>query len=362
MINSTSTSSHFASTNELRIARTIVLSLFIVTGIPGNFLVCFLVYRTHRLRTVTNVIISNLAVADLGVCLLNIPIALATVIRGVRLKGALCQFAGFTNSLFFFEVLLSLPLVSVSRYWCIVRPAEFTTVFSKRRTYHMIAATWMVSILCAIPPFFGWSKFNFQEGKGTCALDTQRNTDSLTYTISILVIVGFLIPFTLITVPYYKVFRFIRTHTRRMSQKRMPSFRRSRPNSMFQDFKVTKLLLVVVCVFVACWTPNIVVSLVKSFYDLNQSTQKKLDTISILLIFLSSTCNPFIYGLMNTQFRKGFLDILCAPCRKGMLGSGSVRNRGHVEDSGCCYRYRREEINLAIEVRVHGEVQYESYV
>ena len=346
---------------ELRIAWIVTLSLFIVTGIPGNFLVCFLVYQKHRLRTVTNIIISNLALADLAVCLLNIPIALATVIKARELRGALCQFAGFTNSLFFFEVLLSLPLVSVSRYYCIVRPAQFTTLFSKRRTFRMIAASWLVSFICAIPPFFGWSEFTFQEGKGTCALALRSDTSTLTYTLLILVIVGFSLPFLFIIVPYYNIFRFIRTHSRRMSISSSTSFAGHRRVSLFQDFKVTKLLLVVVCVFVACWTPNIIFSLFKSFQVLSSDTQQKLDMTSILLVFLSSTCNPFIYGLMNAQFRKGFLDILCTLCRRCLPNRNRLWRRGSAETSGRCYR-RPGSRGVAGELYVDGVLQFESCV
>lgn len=92
------------------------------------------------------------------------------------------------------------------------------------------------------------------------------------------------------------------------------SFRKAnRPT--FQDFKVTKLLLVVVCVFVACWTPHIVVNLLNGFAVI-QPIPRILDAISTFLAFLSSSCNPFIYGLMNKKFRKGFRAILCAPCQK----------------------------------------------
>ena len=296
----------------LRIIQAVGMCLFILTGVPGNFLVCYLVRRTRRLRTVTNSIISNLAVADLGVCLFNIPVSLVTVIYNRRmLTDFVCQIAGFTNALFLFEALWSLALVSISRYWCIVQPAKFSSIFSRRRTMALITATWILSLLCSLPPLFGWSQYVFKIGKATCYFHLNGH---LRYTV-ILAIAVFILPYILITVPYYRIFRFIRGHSRKLSVNRVSANFRKGTRSTFQDFKVTKLLLVVVCVFVACWTPHIIVNLLNGF-DIIQPIPRILDAISTFLTFLSSSCNPFIYGLMNKKFRKGFRAVLCAPCQK----------------------------------------------
>lgn len=298
----------------LRIFQGTGMCIFILTGIPGNFLVCYLVRRTRRLRTVTNLIISNLAVADLGVCLFNIPVSLVTVIfnRWV-LPDYVCRIAGLTFALFLFEGLWSLALVSISRYWCIVQPAKFSYIFTRRKTLAMIIGTWALSLLCALPPLFGWSRYVFTVDKSTCYFDLSEKRN-LPYTVT-LAIVMFILPYILITVPYSNIFRFIRGHSRRLSIKSGSSSFRKTNRATFQDFKVTKLLLVVVCVFAACWTPHIVVNLLNGF-NMIKKIPRILDAISIFLTFLSSSCNPFIYGLMNKKFRKGFRAVLCAPCQK----------------------------------------------
>lgn len=62
----------------LRMSQATAMSIFLITGLIGNTLVCFLVRRTPRLRTVTNLIISNLAATDLGVCIFKIPVSLVS--------------------------------------------------------------------------------------------------------------------------------------------------------------------------------------------------------------------------------------------------------------------------------------------
>lgn len=54
----------------------IVIVVYIVTfmiGMTGNILVCFAVWRNHQMRTVTNMFIVNLSVADLGIILICLP-------------------------------------------------------------------------------------------------------------------------------------------------------------------------------------------------------------------------------------------------------------------------------------------------
>ena len=169
----------------------------------------------------------------------------------------MCQIAGFFNSLLLYEALSSLALVSISRYCCIVQPSKFSSIFSKNRTIVMISLTWALSILCAIPPVFGWSRYLYQLSKATCDAQLSEN---LSYTI-IFAIIVFVVPFILILVLYFKIFRFIRATSRRLRPHTLRNYSMRTYKSLFHDFKVTKLLLVVVCVFVACWTPHIITHL-----------------------------------------------------------------------------------------------------
>ena len=181
--------------------------------------------------------------------------------------GVVCQIAGFFNSLLLFEALSSLALVSISRYCCVVQPSEFASIFTKKRTMLMISITWILSILCAIPPFCGWSRYLYQPSKATCVSEL---TEDISYTI-IFAVIAFIVPFLLILIPYFKIFRFIRATSRRLSLHTLtnaPHHRLRAYKSIFHDFKVTKLLLVVVCVFVACWTPHIITNLLGEVYYL----------------------------------------------------------------------------------------------
>lgn len=310
--------------DNIRTIQVVCLALFLVMGIPGNSVICMLVYRSPRLRTVTmvtNLIVGNLAVSDLAVCLLKIPVSLLIIVKNQWIwNEAFCNAVGFVNSLLLFEVLYSLALVSVSRYCCVVSPSKFSAIFTRKRTYGIISVTWIMSTLSAAPPLFGWGVFQFEYGKAICVIAVRQ---SISYTI-VLALLQFTLPFLLITIPYFKIFRFLRTHNRRLSANSITSsFRRQSRTSLFHDFKMTKLLLIVVCFFVACWAPYTVVNLLAGFGFID-NIPLVLDCICNLLTFLSSSCNPFIYGSFNNQFRKGFRDIFCSSCQANERGNDRV--------------------------------------
>ena len=54
----------------------VLIAVYIITfliGLVGNVLVCFAIWRNRNMRTVTNIYIVNLSVADLGVVLVCMP-------------------------------------------------------------------------------------------------------------------------------------------------------------------------------------------------------------------------------------------------------------------------------------------------
>ncbi|XP_031556288.1 melatonin receptor type 1C-like isoform X2 [Actinia tenebrosa] len=309
---------------------------------------------------VTNLIIGNLAVADLAVCLLKVPVSVATIVAGSWVLGELlCNIVGFINALLLFEVLYSLALVSISRYCCVVSPSKFSSLFTKQRTFFMIGGTWILSILCAVPPIFHWGSYHYEEGKAICVISMN---ESLSYTI-VLAMVQFIIPFLLITVPYCKIFRFLQTHNRRLSANSITSsFRRQSRTSLFHDFKMTKLLLIIVIFFVACWTPYSVVNLLAGFNIINP-IPLGLDAVCNLLTFLSSSCNPYIYGLLNNQFQKGFRDVFCGLCQKfteEKVGTG-IAKRSTISKRGKRRKLNSLSIRHKASIRkCDGGTQYET--
>ena len=73
-----------------------LMVLFIVCSLVGNTLVILTICRHRQMRTRTNLFLMNLAVADVMVAVLDMPVALVTLIAGRWVFGELlCQMNAF---------------------------------------------------------------------------------------------------------------------------------------------------------------------------------------------------------------------------------------------------------------------------
>ncbi|XP_015925366.2 histamine H1 receptor-like isoform X2 [Parasteatoda tepidariorum] len=107
--------------------------------------------------------IMSLAVADLTVGLVVMPISSAYVLMGKwRFGLAVCQFwlsADYSAST---ASILNLLVLSLDRYWSISRPLEYLRRRSKKRALVVITIVWIGSFLWLVP-IIGWHQF-FADG------------------------------------------------------------------------------------------------------------------------------------------------------------------------------------------------------
>ena len=95
--------------------------------------------------------------------------------------------------------------------------------------------------------------------------------------------------------------------------------------------KVLKMLLAVVILFALCWLPVYVTQFI-SFFDRKNFPCGPSATLSFMGYFLghaNSAINPAIYVIFNSNFRKGFRDVLLCRYRRNraapLTQPGTVR-------------------------------------
>jgi len=86
--------------------------------------------------------------------------------------------------------------------------------------------------------------------------------------------------------------------------------------------RVTLMGVTVTAIFGICWAPDIIAHNLDSFTSLRIS-QHGYAVIHMLLL-LSSVVNPFVYALVNKNFREKLQGIICCGCTSFV---GSTRNR-----------------------------------
>ena len=122
--------------------------LIILVTILGNVLVCTAVAIVKKLRTPSNLLIVSLAVSDLLVASLVMPLALVYEVKGRWIFGQ--QICDVWTSLDVFlctSSILNLCMISIDRYFVITRPFKYAMKRTPARISLMIFAVWLVSAL-----------------------------------------------------------------------------------------------------------------------------------------------------------------------------------------------------------------------
>ena len=139
----------------------IILGSIVLGAILGNILVVLSVCTNRRLRTVTNFYVVSLALSDLCVALLVMPIGIVVEITGTWGFGPIvCELWVSCDVLLCTASILNLCCISLDRYFAITKPLVYATKRSKRLALAMIAVVWVSAVVITCPPIFGWREAN----------------------------------------------------------------------------------------------------------------------------------------------------------------------------------------------------------
>lgn len=128
------------------------LVIFMV-GVVGNVLTCTVIARNKVMWTPTNYYLFSLALSDLLVLLLGMPLELYELWQNYPFllgKGG-CYFKTFLFETVCLASILNVTALSVERYIAVVHPLRAKYVVTRTHAKRVILMVWGVSVLCALP-------------------------------------------------------------------------------------------------------------------------------------------------------------------------------------------------------------------
>lgn len=227
------TSPQFKSVEHL-VLTSVFLGLMILATIIGNVFVIAAIILEKNLHSVANYLILSLAVADLMVASLVMPISVVNEVSQVWfLRPEICDMWISFDVLCCTASILHLVAISVDRYWA-VTDLDYIRTRSARRILIMIALSWGIGICISIPPLFGWKDHgNSPEVSGMCII-----SQDIGYTI-FSTFGAFYLPTIAMMIIYAKIFLVARSRIRRKDfHKRMQKMQQQSPivkQSLQQD-------------------------------------------------------------------------------------------------------------------------------
>ncbi|XP_034035853.1 5-hydroxytryptamine receptor 2B [Thalassophryne amazonica] len=346
----------------------LLIIIFIIPTIGGNILVILAVSLERKLQNATNYFLMSLAMADLLVGLLVMPIAMITVLYNSDwpLPEFLCPIWLFLDVLFSTASIMHLCAISLDRYIAIKKPIQHSQNKSRAKAMAKIALVWLISICIAIPiPIRGLRSHHLPNNitfnnNHTCLL----KTDTFREFIMFGSLAAFFIPLMIMMVIYLLtikalhkkvyllrskvkqrftcptvcvVFKPDQTQTPSAAEqqimlenksprkqekpntvtenntgenvpfRRMSSMGKKSMQNLSNEQRASKVLGIVFLLFVVMWCPFFITNITSVLCtSCDVKIIARLMEVFVWVGYVSSGINPLVYTLFNKTFRQAF--------------------------------------------------------
>uniref|UniRef100_A0A182PGB8 G-protein coupled receptors family 1 profile domain-containing protein n=1 Tax=Anopheles epiroticus TaxID=199890 RepID=A0A182PGB8_9DIPT len=295
--------------------KTITFVPLILFGVLGNAILCSTLVQIRALRTPTNLLIANLALADLATLVIcPLMFMFHDFYQNYVLGAVGCRTEGFLQGSLLITSVLCLCAISYDRLTAIVFPKR--SRLTKRGAVVLIVLCWTGGFLIALPLSM-YRAYRERQWKNYLETYCAENTTFLPSYWHVLI--GALVWFPLLVMfcCYSLIFLKLDRYERRV-------LRKEHPISVSYKRKVAKTLFIVLIVFVLLRIPFTTLVFIRYNRYLNDNQNQIGNDFLILwyvshyLMYLNAALNPLIYGLTNENFRKAFRKIslsrlLCIP-------------------------------------------------
>ncbi|XP_043249097.1 cardioacceleratory peptide receptor isoform X2 [Colletes gigas] len=281
-----------------------VLWLLFVMIVVGNIAVLFGLLWGKRRKTRMDFFIKQLALADLLVGLISV---LTDIIWRMTVTwhagNVACKLIRFMQAVVTYSSTYVLVALSIDRYDAITRPMNFTGRWWRARA--LVIGAWTLSTLFSAPIIFLYEEKLIQ-GKTQCWIELPTQTQWKIY-MSLVSFTLFIAPALIIGGCYAVIVATIWSQGGVLRQGPTRDTRRASSRGLIPRAKVktVKMTLVIVFVFILCWSPYIVFDLLQVYgYVPTTQTNMAVATFIQSLTPLNSAANPIIYCLFSTSFCK----------------------------------------------------------
>ncbi|KAL9951070.1 hypothetical protein ACROYT_G043665 [Oculina patagonica] len=280
-----------------------VHSFLVLVNIVGNVLVCLIIYKNRDMRIPINYLLLNLAVADILYATFLTPdtfLKLTTLIHPDGMTGAvLCKLltGGIVAWIAALSSVFTLVAIVIERYYAVMYPLGNKGKLTKRKLKLIAVGSWIFPLIITIPLFLVESvKAN------RCGLVWPEEWMSKAnyWMWFVLVLLSVALMAGLYSRVVYTLW-FKRNDDNQLTYQQRGVLRVRK--------RVTLMVITVTAMFGICWIPDVVAHVVNHHmhYSINQVVLHVIHT----MILFNSAANPFVYALINQNFREKIKGMKC---------------------------------------------------
>ncbi|XP_023648730.1 C-C chemokine receptor type 9a [Paramormyrops kingsleyae] len=301
--------------------------LIVMLGAIGNLLVVWIyLYFHNRLKTMTDIYLLNLAIADL-LFLGTLPFWATDAVHGWTYGTPACKLVSAIYKINFFSSMLLLTCISVDRYGAIVKATKFKNSKRERLLQSKLVCmgVWLLAAALSLPEFIFAKAKESHEGNTYCVMVFWFNQDNhiKILVLSIQICMGFCLPLLVMIFCYTVII-----HTLLQSKN-------------FAKHKALRVILAVVAVFVLSQMPfnSVLVFEVTQAANTTITDCDEVKRFSIIgqvlksLAYSHSCLNPILYVFIGVRFRDDLFKALqsCGCCR--WYGQHTITKRSSTSET-----------------------------
>ena len=289
--------------------RVILICILIIIVVIGNLMVLYCLLTIKEMQTVTGLFLTNLAVTDLGVGLISLPLSLASSIEHNLLhKTLFCIIQGMSIIIFVITSLLTLGALSLQKYINI--GYSMNKRFTKRIAKYFIGGIWTTSAIFAVAPASGWSTYTYSTGGHQCA-PYAYSIPGYVY-IVLLMVIGIIIPSVTMVYCYCKLYMMTRSHCNRVRNINEAANAHSTQHTLSSvESHMIHTLIIMMVAFFICWLPVLFIYILKGA---KIQVSLVFEMIVVLCASGNSAVNPVLYAMRQKDFQRGFRQIFRRIC------------------------------------------------
>lgn len=134
------------------VATPVIFTCISLIGVIGNSLVIYVIVSKRSMRTVTNLLLLNLAIADLCFVVIVPPFTAYQQATSTWPFGdAVCKLLHYLVNVTAYVTVYTLVLISVIRYMTVVHSVRTAGIRTRQNVVIMVTAIWVVVLLVNVP-------------------------------------------------------------------------------------------------------------------------------------------------------------------------------------------------------------------
>ena len=297
MLNATVDCIRTWSPSYLSLLTTVIVSVFCLIITVGNFMIITAVVMDpfKKLRTTFNYFVVNLAVADLLIGIVSMPVAIYFHVQEyLRKKDDFIIIRNTFSTTLFISLtasLLCLIALSIDRYIAITFAIKYRSNLTWRKCWIGSFTIWLLSLSLPFMIFkTGYIEF----------LMIYINTAG--------VIAGIIL-----TTVCIHINKFLRAQTQQMKEITRTTATETKileAKRTFQQKRVTRVFFWILVLFLICYIPEaIIVYMLQFCKTCNCESIQIMKDINVYLLTVNSCMNPFVHAFKNKHYRLTLVEL-----------------------------------------------------